>query len=135
MLVGRGAQPTESLRRLVLGRVEKAISATAATADVRFLGGAPLPGVRVDLRSSDPALALLELKPLVLALGQLHDRVNVAYEMRDSGGNVIWLAGATPREGFVWTVPSLDPCQPIPHSMPSTFKPPPSCPARLPARH
>jgi hypothetical protein len=51
MLVGRGPQPTESLQLLVLDSVENVVSGTAATADVRFMGGAPLPGVRVDPRS------------------------------------------------------------------------------------
>jgi hypothetical protein len=131
--LGNGPQPSAALRDAVATRARNATSGTALTLTrLRFYGGSPHPGVRVDLRADDPALALLEARRIVQSLGTLHDRVYVSYRLRDAHGGTLWIGGWTQNEGFVGTTPLLDECQPIVHSEAVSTSPPPACPEHLP---
>jgi hypothetical protein len=133
--LGSGPRANAALRALVRRQVELSTRRTTASVTaIRFFGGSLQPGVRIELRSDRPALALLELRPLVRSLARQSRRVFVVYQLRDAHGRTVWVAGWSGNEGFVSVPPALDPCQPVDHSRPATVSPPPRCPAHLPRR-
>jgi hypothetical protein len=122
------------MERLVRLHAESATRGTVATITaIRFYSGTPSPAALVELRSSMPARALLQLRTLVDALVDLWapSTLSVAYRLRDTRGGTVWVAGSYYNGGFVWTRPDLVLCQPIFHTIPISRTPPPRCPVDI----
>jgi hypothetical protein len=120
-------------RRVGLFRQRLLTAAAHANASVVGLRTAALPArtIALTVRVSDPAAflkhraqSLLDLltRPTIPLLGYYLAAEN-------SSGQLVWATSQLPGTGSVFTIPSLDSCNPVAHSEPALYTPPP-CPAK-----
>ena len=125
-----GSNPSSS--KVALFRQRLVAAATRANARVIELRTSAMPAraIALTVRVSDPAVFLKHRAKSLLSLLNFPSIPLLGYYLGavDSSGQLFWATSQLPGTGATYAIRSLDSCNPVAHSEPSLFQPPP-CPA------